>query len=180
MSFLDISTGEYPITHTQIRAKYPEKTFPAYFTEIEGFEFVASTPQPSYIKGEEIIIEDAPILVDNKYVQAWKVVELTDAEKQHAQSLTNQLLIQQIIQQTQYILDSFAKTRGYDDIKSASTYAGCSIQKYNTEGTYARDIRAQVWDTLYTLLDKINKGEEPFPKNIGEVINRLPTLTWPE
>jgi hypothetical protein len=85
----------------------------------------------------------------------------------------------EIVAATQTRLDTFARTRNYDDIKSACTYAGCSVPKFNTEGSYCQDRRAETWDKLYTMLDEVQAGTRPMPNSFADVEPELPALVWP-
>ena len=85
----------------------------------------------------------------------------------------------EVVQATQARLDSFAQTRNYDDIKSACGYAGCSVAKFDAEGSYCRDARAETWDALYTLLAEVEAGTRPMPTGFAEIEPLLPALSWP-
>ena len=80
---------------------------------------------------------------------------------------------------TQARLDAFARTRQYDDIKSASDYAGCSVPKFDIEGTYCRDARALTWDALYRILGEVQAGTRPVPTGFADIEPDLPPLVWP-
>jgi len=85
-----------------------------------------------------------------------------------------------IISETQARLDIFAMTRGYDDIKSAVTYAGCPVPKFDVEARYCRDIRALTWAALYTVMAEVESGQRPMPTGYSDIASALPTLEWPE
>ena len=85
----------------------------------------------------------------------------------------------EIVAATQERLDAFARTRHYDDIKSASDYAGCTVPKFDIEGTYCRNIRALTWDALYTMLAEVEAGTRPMPSGFADVESELPALVWP-
>lgn len=85
-----------------------------------------------------------------------------------------------IVQATQDRLDDFARTRDYDDIKSASDYAGCSVPRFDVEGTYCRNARAETWAKLYDMLDEVNAGTRPMPTGYVDIESELPTLAWPQ
>lgn len=85
----------------------------------------------------------------------------------------------EIIAATQARLDAFARTRNYDDIKSACTYAGCSVPKFNTEGSYCQDRRAETWAKLYEMLAEVTAGTRPMPTGFSDVEPELPALVWP-
>lgn len=76
-------------------------------------------------------------------------------------------------------LDVFAQTRGYDDIKSASDYAGCSVPQFDIEGTYCRNARAETWAKLYEILDDVQIGTRPVPTSFSDIEPDLPALVWP-
>jgi hypothetical protein len=92
----------------------------------------------------------------------------------------NEQIKQGIIGAAQARLDAFARTRFYDDIKSASDYAGCSVPKFDIEGTYCRDARALTWARLYELLAEVEAGTRPMPTGFADVESELPPLVWPE
>lgn len=85
----------------------------------------------------------------------------------------------EIVAATQERLDAFARTRHYDDIKSASDYAGCSVSRFDIEGTYCRNARAETWDALYTMLGEVQAGTRPMPSKFADIEPELPPLVWP-
>lgn len=85
----------------------------------------------------------------------------------------------EIIDATQKRLDDFAKTRLYDGILSATTYAVSSIPKFAAEGQYAVQIRDLTWAALYQLLAEVEGGTRPMPTGFDEVEPLLPVPVWP-
>ena len=77
-------------------------------------------------------------------------------------------------------LDAFARTRNYDGILSATTYATSSVPKFLAEGQYAVEARDSTWATAYEILGAVLSGMRPMPESIDDVLADLPTLTWPE
>ena len=75
-------------------------------------------------------------------------------------------------------LDDFAKTRGYDNILSAATYATSTVAKFATEGQYAVDARDATWAKCYEILAVVEAGTRPVP-TLDELLAELPALTWP-
>lgn len=84
-----------------------------------------------------------------------------------------------IVAQTQDRLDSFAKTRNYDGILSACTYATSSVPKFQAEGQYAVNARDQTWATLYTVMADVQAGQWAMPESFDDIEPLLPQLTWP-
>ena len=76
-------------------------------------------------------------------------------------------------------LDDFAKTRNYDGILSACTYATSSVQKFQAEGQYCVNARDATWSAAYTILDEVQAGTRPMPASIADIENDLPALGWP-
>ena len=76
-------------------------------------------------------------------------------------------------------LDAFARTRNYDGILSAATYATSTVPKFQAEGQYAVLARDAVWAKGYEILAQVAAGARPLP-TLAEVIAELPGLAWPE
>lgn len=79
----------------------------------------------------------------------------------------------------QHHLDSFALTRNYDSILSASTYATSTNPKFHTEGQYAVKARDLTWAKAYAIFDDVLSGVRLMPTT-EEIIADLPPLEWPE
>lgn len=76
-------------------------------------------------------------------------------------------------------LDEFARTRNYDDILSAATYATSAIPKFKAEGQYAVEARDATWTKGYEILGEVQVGQRPMP-TLEEVFAELPSLAWPD
>ena len=76
-------------------------------------------------------------------------------------------------------LDNFAKTRNYDGILSAASYANSAVPKFRAEGQYAAEMRDAVWAKGYEIMDAVLAGARPMP-DLEEVLAELPVLAWPE
>ena len=75
-------------------------------------------------------------------------------------------------------LDDFARTRNYDGILSAATYATSAVPKFKAEGQYAVEARDATWAKCYEILAAVENGARPMP-TMEELIAELPVLTWP-
>lgn len=78
----------------------------------------------------------------------------------------------------QNLLDEFAQTRGYDDIKSTCTYVNSQIPSYSAEANRAIYLRDLTWATLYQYLGNVIAGTQPLPVDWAEIASILPALTW--
>lgn len=88
-------------------------------------------------------------------------------------------LQEQVVTATQRRLDDFARTRGYDGILSACTYAFSAVPKFATEGGYAVQARDATWAALYALLAEVQAGTRPMPTSFDDVAHLLPAMEWP-
>lgn len=84
-----------------------------------------------------------------------------------------------IVAATQARLDTFAKTRGYDGILSATTYAASTIPQFSAEGQYAVVARDLTWAALYAMLAEVQAGTRPAPDGFADIEPDLPALGWP-
>jgi hypothetical protein len=75
-------------------------------------------------------------------------------------------------------LDDFARSRGYDGILSACTYAASDVTKFADEGQYAVTVRDATWAKAYELLAGYEtSGTIP---DWADIETQLPALVWPE
>ena len=79
----------------------------------------------------------------------------------------------------QAYLDGFARTRNYDGILSAASYATSKNPRFAAEGQYAVEARDAVWAKGYEIMGAVLAGERPLP-TLEEVLAELPALAWPE
>lgn len=84
-----------------------------------------------------------------------------------------------VVARTQQRLDDFARTRGYDDIKSLVDYAGDEDPVFNAEGSYGKQARSRTWRMLYDILAAVEAGERPMPSGFDDIEPELPPLQWP-
>jgi len=92
---------------------------------------------------------------------------------------TPEQIIAQYTAGVQQHLDIFARTRNYDNILSASSYATSKVSKFAAEGQYAVEARDATWAAAYELLAEVEAGTRPMP-TLEEVIAALPELVWPQ
>lgn len=91
----------------------------------------------------------------------------------------NMSLQQQVVAATQARLDDFAKTRGYDGILSACTYATSPTPKFSAEGQYCVAQRDATWAKLYQIMGEVEAGSRPMPSGYADIEGELPVLAWP-
>lgn len=76
-------------------------------------------------------------------------------------------------------LDDFARTRNYDSILSACTYATSSVPKFQGEGQACVNLRDATWAAAYTILAEVQAGDRPMPASIADIEADLPAAVWP-
>lgn len=89
------------------------------------------------------------------------------------------ILKEQITIETQNRLDAFARTRGYDGILSACTYATDTQPKFASEGQYCVQIRGATWAKLYEIMAEVETGTRAMPSGYLDIESELPLLEWP-
>ena len=79
----------------------------------------------------------------------------------------------------QRVLDAAAVSAGYDDIKTAVTYADePAVAKFQSDGRAFRAWRSLCWDYCYKTLEEVESGIRPQP-SIETFIADLPALALP-
>ena len=168
--------NQFGLTFDQVRKLYPNKSFPADgqidTPEVSSY---APAPTPQYNPATHAVREAAPV----GGVQQWEVYALPAEEAAANQAAAAQTLQQSIVDATQQRLDDFARTRNYDGILSACTYATSAVPKFAAEGQYAVQARDATWAALYSFLADVQAGTQPVPSGFENVEPLLPPLAWP-
>lgn len=115
--------------------------------------------------------------------QEWGAPELVEMTPEEIDAHLNpppapEQIIAQYTAAVQKHLDDFARTRGYDGILSAATYATSTVPKFKAEGQYAVEARDATWAKCYEVLAAVEAGSRPMP-TLDELLAELPVLTWP-
>jgi len=84
-----------------------------------------------------------------------------------------------IVVSVQASLDTFARTRGYDSMLSACTYAASAVPQFAEEGQFCISVRDQTWSALYKLLSDVENGTRSIPSGYADIEPELPKLRWP-
>jgi hypothetical protein len=93
-------------------------------------------------------------------------------------SKARDILMAEYTNAVQKRLDDFARTRNYDGILSACTYATSTVPKFKAEGQYAVEARDATWAKCYEVLAAVESGSRPMP-TLDELLAELPVLSWP-
>lgn len=106
------------------------------------------------------------------------ITERTPEDIAARQAAKIEQIKQAIVQATQQRLDDFARTRGYDGILSACTYAASSVPKFAAEGQTAVMARDATWAALYVEMQLVTAGMKQMPTSFADVEPLLPALVW--
>lgn len=106
----------------------------------------------------------------------WDSVKTAEEKSAEAEAA----LIATLTAAVQVYMDDKAKAYGYDDIKSAVTYAEePRVAKFQLEGQAFRAWRSAVWDYCYTQMDAVMAGTRAAP-TAEQLIAELPAFVAPE
>jgi hypothetical protein len=182
MAYIMLDTKEI-ISQEEIIKRNPNTSFPLIWDntlcEFLNIAVVFSAPQPSFDSITQSVREIEPVLTDKgHWEQQWEIIELDeDLVKSNMASRLAQVK-QSIVNSVQIRLDEFAKTRNYDSILSACTYATSSIPQFQSEGQLCVELRDNTWSTLYSILTEVEAGIRPLPNSYNDVEADLPVLEW--
>jgi len=107
-------------------------------------------------------------------------VEIT---KDEVDSITNppktpEEILVEFVTKIQDRLDTFARTRSYDGILSACTYATSTNPRFASDGQYCMQVRDATWAKGYEVLNAVQSGQRGIP-TWEEFEAELPVLQWP-
>lgn len=179
MFYINTKTLDYPLTESGIRAQFPNISFPVDFTPPEPYSIVNETLRPEYDNLREYVKEVAPALIDGKWWRQYEVCAFDIDTIKKNEDLERARLLKHIVDSTQAYLDTFAKTRNYDNILSLCTYATSLVEKFRIEGQYGVELRDKTWARLYELFNEIKNGTRVQPESFEDIRSELPIPIWP-
>lgn len=173
----DLPTGNFEFSTTVLQ---PAHTLtPEQAAQFRVYP-LAPTEPPAYDPITHGVRAAMPVKVGNDWHQQWEVYPLPAEEVAANQAAAAQALQQSIVDATQRRLDDFARTRNYDGILSACTYATSAVPKFAAEGQYAVQARDATWAALYQFMADVQAGARPAPAEFADIEPDLPTLEWPQ
>ena len=164
MPYLNTTTSSFGHTIHDVRAAYPETSIPEGASFGDFAWYTPADPQ-AHDPRTHVAVEIAPV----NGVQQWRI---DPAPVGHVIAS-----VQQAVQQR---LDDFARTRNYDGIMSAATYATSTVPGFAAEGQYAVQARDASWAACYQIMADVQAGLRPMPASIQDVLDELPALEWPQ
>ena len=168
-----------PYDAADLRRDNPGTSFPAVPTDALLAEWgvfpVTATTPPAFDPPTQKLVEELPANIGGTWTQVWSVVALTADELAAKQ----QQVREEIAVRVQERLDAFARTRGYDNIVSACSYATSAHAKYGPEGRYCVAARESTWDALFAIEADVIAVNRPMPAGYEDIEAELPALVWP-
>lgn len=168
--FYEPTSGRTFTTVGDFRLAHPHTSFGDLDTEDErnafGLYRVLGV-MPEHDPRTQVLTEIEPVVIDGLLHRQWRI---DPAPVEHVIAA-----VQQAVQQR---LDDFARTRNYDSILSAATYATSAVAKFAAEGQYAVQARDASWAACYQVMADVQSGTRPMP-SVEQVLAELPVLVWP-
>lgn len=104
--YINTETLEWPISETEIKALYPNTSFPSDFIAPEPFKQIYGTAEPSYNIMMEGVKQVTPTLnEDGRWLQTWQIYELTSeqiAANEEQARQDNKRQAESLLQQTDW------------------------------------------------------------------------------
>ena len=109
--YYDLETDDYPLSEHDIRALWPDASFPSPFVPPGRWVVPAQTAQPAYDAETHNIAEMPPVRSGDTVTQAWQVIPMTAEQLADRQSAT----VAQYEQALDDHLDSVARVHRFSD-----------------------------------------------------------------
>lgn len=128
---------------------------------------------------EKMTLAQARSLKNAEY-QRSKDIEVLKKEYEHALAsgekeyifATAKEYLENVVQK---FMDEAARERGYDDIKSATSYVDDDDAIFAKEGLAYKKWRSAVWRKCYSIEDEVFEGQRTIP-SVEELLEELPKL----
>lgn len=168
---------KYPYSLGDLRVDLPQVSFPESKDEalLNSFGIYKIVDSGAVFDEKTQVAEQTGVeLLDGIWTVAWSVRDKTQEEL-----YKDALAIKKVVTDaTSKRLDDFAKTRNYDSILSACTYATSTVAQFASEGQLCVNLRDATWAKLYQIMQEVETGVRPMPSGYADIESELPELTW--
>ena len=147
--------------------------------QANGIFDLITDPQPAFDPKTQMCIDGGVVNLAGAWTATWSVIDLPEEAIANNIANATKQVQESVVVATQARLDDFAKTRNYDGILSACTYAGSLIPTFKSDGLYCCTARDATWAALYAFMAEVQAGTKPMPTSFADVSPLLPELTWP-
>lgn len=165
-----------------IRKYHPNASIPdnADISVLGWFTLVETDP-PEYNKITQVltwVVETRQSNTGPYFCRSYRIGNLSQEQVLENTKVFVENQKQVFISTAQKLLDDFARSRGYDDIKSAIGYLQSSIPQFKQEAEICLEKRDQMWYALFNILDKVQNQEIEVPTDFSDIVSQLPILEW--
>ena len=166
-----------------VKNSFKNTSFPAVVSDdvlIEMGIFPVNPSSPEYDPLTERVEQAMPVLIDGHYVQQWSVYPLDEEAIAANKAREAERIRREIMDGVQRYLDDFARTKTYDSMLSACTYATSTVPQFAKEGQYCVEKRDECWAILARIEAEVLAGARPAPTGFNDIKDELPALEWPQ
>jgi len=157
-------------TESEIRAAFPNVSFPQPFVPPDEYAVVFPTPQPAYNPVTQSVRETTPELTTlGRWEQRWEVVELFETREERDTAIAADAeakrlaTIAGIVAAMELLFDTTAQSKRYDNRITCALRAG--MDTCNA--------------TAYQMLAEVQAGTRQMPATSAEALSLLPEMVWP-
>lgn len=172
----DGSVAKYPYSGYDLRVDNPNTSFPSDIASADLSDlgvFPVTEVAAPVVDYTQVVVEGEPLNVGGNWTQVWIVRDATDAEESAALDQIQAEYESEI----QAHLDSTARSRGYDNMISACSYASGTHPKFGVEGRDCLAWRSAVWEAAFQIMTDVRAGTRPLP-TLEQVMAELPPMVW--
>tara|TARA_R110000803_G_scaffold198074_1_gene261761 strand:+ start:3031 stop:3486 length:456 start_codon:yes stop_codon:yes gene_type:complete len=85
-SYINVDTGEYPVSFSRVRKDNPNVSFSNKVKEVGLYKLVQETTRPDFNPDLQHIAEGSPVRCSGGYMQTWLVTDYTEEQIQSHQA----------------------------------------------------------------------------------------------
>lgn len=156
-----------------VNFKYPDNVLKIQYTYRD--------PDVVYYYNDDSTITTGPKEDLVYYIHIWETEKTRLDSTYKIDKQSQERLIEYYSNIIQKALNTFAKTRRYDDIFTACSYFNSTDPIFAKEGQYCIELRDKTWRKGYQILDEVLAGIRDIPTE-EELVELLPVFeaTWPD
>lgn len=177
--YINTSSLTWPVTESDIRAAFPNVSFPFPFVQPEDYAAVFPAPLPEYNSVTQTIVEGTPQLTAiGHWEQTWVVQDL-DAETVAAnQAASTQAKVAEIVAAMESLFDATAQSRQYDNRITCALRAGYA-GPFQAEGLAFATWMDRQNAIAYQMLAQVQAGTMAMPSTPDDALSLLEPMVWP-
>lgn len=172
-------------TESEIRAAFPNVSFPQPFVPPDEYAVVFPTPQPAYNLVTQSVCETTPELTAlGHWEQRWEVVELFETQEERDTAIVADAeakrlaAIAGIVADMESLFDTIAQSKRYDNRVTCALRAGYA-GPFQAEGLAFATWMDTCNATAYQMLAEVQAGTRQMPATSAEALALLPEMVWP-